>query len=206
MTPAVADGDVVGRWEDLSAHGYHANQTNAALKPTLQNGVGDLLNNNPAIRADGIDDFLSVGDYELYSNVDGMTVFAVFTSSGDSQGIIVKYDASVGKRQYSLTSNQWNVQDNAGAFDANNVATYARAGGVAIHTCIWEPNVVSRIYLAGVVAATAITPAVDITNTDQPIKLMVADGSPDIYLSGDVYEILHYGARLSGADLDQVRH
>jgi hypothetical protein len=58
VTPAASDGDVVGRWEDL-ANADHVNQANAANKPTLQNGAGDLLNGHAVVRADGINDFLA---------------------------------------------------------------------------------------------------------------------------------------------------
>ena len=59
VTPAVLDGAVVGRWEDLTANADHVNQAVVANKPTLQNGVGDLLNGQPVIRFDGINDTLS---------------------------------------------------------------------------------------------------------------------------------------------------
>ncbi len=57
-TPATGDGDVVGRWEDLTANADHVNQNTAANKPTLQNAAGDLLNGNPVIRFDGSNDYL----------------------------------------------------------------------------------------------------------------------------------------------------
>ena len=58
LTPATADGDVVGRWEDISANADHVNQATASKKPTLQSGAGDLLNGYPVVRTDGIDDWL----------------------------------------------------------------------------------------------------------------------------------------------------
>ena len=58
VTPAASDGDVVGRWEDITANADHANQANAGNKPTLQNGAGDLLNGWSVVRSDGIDDVL----------------------------------------------------------------------------------------------------------------------------------------------------
>jgi len=58
VTPAVLDGAVVGRWEDLTANADHVNQAVAGNKPTLQNGAGDLLNGHPVIRFDGVDDYL----------------------------------------------------------------------------------------------------------------------------------------------------
>lgn len=58
LTPATSDGDVIGRWEDISANADHVNQATIAQKPTLQNGAGDLLNGHPVVSSDGIDDWI----------------------------------------------------------------------------------------------------------------------------------------------------
>ena len=55
VTPALIDGDVVGRWEDLAANADHMNQAVVANKPTRQNGVAG---GHPAIRFDGLTDYL----------------------------------------------------------------------------------------------------------------------------------------------------
>ena len=54
VTPAAADGDVVGRWEDKTANDDHVNQAVADRKPTLQSGAGDTLNGYPVLRFNGI--------------------------------------------------------------------------------------------------------------------------------------------------------
>ena len=57
-TPVALDGDVVGSLTDLTANADHVSQAATGNKPTWQNGVGDLLNGQPVIRCDGIDDYL----------------------------------------------------------------------------------------------------------------------------------------------------
>ena len=58
VTPAVLDGDVIGRWEDLTANADHVNQAVAGNKPTLQNAAGDLLNGHPVVRGDSLNDYV----------------------------------------------------------------------------------------------------------------------------------------------------
>lgn len=55
ITPAVANGDPVGRWEDLTANADHVNQAVAGRKPTIQAGP----NGRPAIRFDGVADHVT---------------------------------------------------------------------------------------------------------------------------------------------------
>nr|NIQ88693.1 hypothetical protein [Deltaproteobacteria bacterium] len=110
VTPATADGDVVGRWEDKTANADHVNQANAAKKPTLQSGAADRLNGHPVIRFDGIDDLL-VGAFtnggamaqpftvfivaQLDSSVvdDGVPAVLLDDSDPTNRVIIYKYEA-----------------------------------------------------------------------------------------------------------------
>jgi len=54
-TPATADSDPVGGWEDLSGQARHLAQGTAGLRPTLRTAV---LNGRSVLRFDGADDFL----------------------------------------------------------------------------------------------------------------------------------------------------
>jgi len=59
-TPATDDGDVVGQQADRATVGpYNATQGTTGNKPTLQNAAGDLVNGLPAIRGDGLDNYLA---------------------------------------------------------------------------------------------------------------------------------------------------
>lgn len=55
-TPASADGDPVGAWDDESGNGGHQTQATDSLRPTLQTGE---VNSLPVVRFDGSDDYLS---------------------------------------------------------------------------------------------------------------------------------------------------
>ena len=55
-TPAVADSDPVGCWDDASGLGNHVKQATSTKRPSLKLGV---QNGMPAVRFDGIADFLT---------------------------------------------------------------------------------------------------------------------------------------------------
>ncbi len=82
-TPAAANADVVGAWEDLSGNGYHAIQGTTANKPTLRLNV---LSSLPVIRFDG-NDFLRKTSFADFS--DNYTAFVILKmAAGDnSQGV-----------------------------------------------------------------------------------------------------------------------
>jgi hypothetical protein len=64
--PADSNGDVVGRWDDKSANGYHVTQSTTSLKPLKQaNGI----------QFDGADDYLSNTSFQNFG--DNYTAFAV---------------------------------------------------------------------------------------------------------------------------------
>ena len=77
ITPAVLDGAMVGRWEDITANADHVNQAGVAPRPTLQNGAGDLLNGCPVVRFDGIEDYLMGAFTTGGALAQPFTVFAV---------------------------------------------------------------------------------------------------------------------------------
>lgn len=55
-TPATADGDRVGGWQDQSGNGRHATQATGAARGTLKTNIQNGL---PVVRLDGSDDFLA---------------------------------------------------------------------------------------------------------------------------------------------------
>lgn len=81
-TPAAADGDPVGRWSDQSGNGRHATQATAAKRLTLRTG-GNGVNGLPALRADGVDDYLETGVLPAYAS---FTAFFVVRRVGAPTG------------------------------------------------------------------------------------------------------------------------
>ena len=200
VTPAVLDGDVVGRWEDLTANADHVNSLVAANKPTLQNAVGDLLNNSPIILFDGIND--------------GMT--GPFTTGGsltqpDIMFAVIKLDASdVGDAAFHtmITGDDILTYHSLGQNNANNWYTYAGASNVGgasdANWNIWTSlfnGVTSQLWLNGISEA---GPGNAGANQIDGLAIGGRIFGADQYCLMSCTEIILYDADLSNADKNQV--
>ena len=202
VTPAVTDGDVVGRWEDKTSNADHLNQAVAGNKPTLQSGAGDTLNGHPVIRADGVNDYLQ----------------GAFTTGGQMNQpntifIVNKLDdAAVDDGSYHFLIDGDEVAKRQGLYQKPNPGADIRAmlanteqtggattAGFQIWTALFN-GASSQLWVDGV---SAIGPA---NAGAQPLDALTVFTQ---YLfggawQGDVAEILLYDASLSDDDKDQV--
>lgn len=74
-TPAAADADPVGGWQDQSGNGKHVVQATSSQKGTLKTGANGQ-NGKPLVIADGIDDNLNCASI-VSSATDNFTIFFV---------------------------------------------------------------------------------------------------------------------------------
>lgn len=79
-TPAVADGDPVGAWDDASGNGRNLTQANTGLRPLLKLSIQNGL---PVVRFDGADDVLALASQLIgnYGGPSAITVFAVLNQT-----------------------------------------------------------------------------------------------------------------------------
>ena len=103
--PAVADSDPVRRWDDLSGCGRHVTAPSDATRPTLklsqQNGL-------PALRFDGVDDYLTAARTGFTGDV---TIFAVcrFSSLGMNWAVIAEHSSNGSQATWNIACNFGNV-------------------------------------------------------------------------------------------------
>lgn len=69
---AVADGDPVGSWSDLSGNGRHVSQATAANRGVLRLAQA---NGRPAVQFDGVDDSLKAAPFAVSQPLTSFTVF-----------------------------------------------------------------------------------------------------------------------------------
>ena len=95
-TPATADDDVVGGWEDQSGNGFDVTQAVAANKPLLKTGI---LNGKPVLRFDKTNDYLSRAAVLGESDTQGTLFFVAGTDDADQQMVLcISDDASNSRR------------------------------------------------------------------------------------------------------------
>lgn len=74
VTPASADGDLVGGWQDQSGNARHFTQSDANQVPVLKTGI---LNGLPILRSDGTT-FAGVGKTLIGPNMSALTAGEIF--------------------------------------------------------------------------------------------------------------------------------
>lgn len=202
ITPAAADGDPIGRWEDLTANADHVAQGTAAKRPTLQNGAADLINGHPVVRFDGTDDSL-VG---AFTNGGVMaqpnTIFAVAAldaSRVDADAFDYIFDDSSTANNQALggygaaTPDVWRIR--ASTELHGSIATSANP---TIFTCLYN-GMTSQFWMNGVSAALGDTGAFSMNGLTLGTR---RDGVAPF--KGDILELLCYNPNLPDADKNTV--
>lgn len=68
------DGDAVATWSDVSGNAQHATQATASKRPLYKTSI---LNGQPVVRFDGVDDFLENGTFTALNNASAASLFIV---------------------------------------------------------------------------------------------------------------------------------
>ena len=202
VTPAVLDGAVIGRWEDLTANADHVNQAVAGRKPTLQNAAGDLLGGHPVIRFDGTDDYVT-GLYTTGGNMNQPnTIFSVAALTGwvpNDASSRALYDGFVATNQLLYARN--NDDPDKWAIFAVGGPLQGGATDASWHTWTALYNgAAGQFWKDGVSEA---GPGNAWTNAMTGMTIGSRGGSGFAWF-GDITEVIAYDADLSNADKNQV--
>lgn len=202
VTPAVLDGDVVGRWEDLTANADHVNQAVVGNKPTLQNGAGDLLNGHPVVRGDGANDYLQGAFTNGGAMAQPNTIFAVAAldaaAVNDNAANTICDGDDIANRHILGTRSIPNP-DEWFIYAGSNLD-----GGVAdsnwnIWTALFN-GATSRFWHNGVAKCAAGAGGAQVIDG----LTLFSQQQIAFHWNGDITEILIYDANLSDADKNQV--
>lgn len=198
-TPAIADGAVVGRWEDKATAADHANQATGDNMPTLQ--LAELAG-MPVIRFDGSNDYLQGAFTNGGSMAQPNTVFAVakLTAAGVNDGVwhylMSGDDASA---RHDLRTNIAGTPDPWGLFAGVALDGAASNASWNIWTVTFN-GATSRFWHNGVAqcaAGNAGAHAMDGITIGDRYDLSG-------HWLGDIAEIIIYEENLSSADKNQV--
>jgi len=190
--------DVVTAWSDLSGEGNDV-LTVSGDPSHVTAGINGLA----SIAFDG-DDFLDLGDLELHSNQDGLTIIIVRESS-DTTGrpLLTKHNETANSRAWALNSDGAAVQENAATADTTTNLTATVTTDVEISTLVWEPEQKAVLYTNGTTAGTATTTVNDIEDTATSVRLG-ANGEGTAFYQGEVAEVLVFNRKLSDIEQRQV--
>ena len=202
VTPAINDGDVVGRWEDIAANADHVNQANAGNKPTLQSGAADLLNGQPVVRSDGIDDYLQGAYTNGGALAQPFVVFAVvqMRNWAANRAASCRFlDGDDGVNRMIVGSQHVSVPDDWVVYAGAALSGGATDGNANIWTVLFN-GATGQVWING--TSIAGPGNVGAHNADGLTILAHNDGSSP--WDGDIAEVIIYDANLSDADKNQV--
>ena len=178
--------------------------TTPTLAPTL---VTNAINNRPALRFDGIDDFLT-GTATSIGNTTGLTVIVIGKSNSalTNQTYISKFNAPNNKREWRLQNDNFIATDLATAEQVSETVSLANNTNTRIIAARWAPSTASSININNTAAINATVSFANITSTDTPIIVggQQQGGSVSGLFKGDIAEILVYQKRLSDAELNAI--
>ena len=187
---------------DLINFAQRGDQSNFA--PRL---ITNAINNRPALRFDGVDDFLTSTTTSIHTNA-GLSVIVVgkANSTGNNQTYIGKFDATNNEREWRLQNDDFIATDLATAETANETVSFANNTNVRIISATWAPNQLASVNLNSDNAINATSPVVaDISNTTEPIIVGANAQGGTSFLNGDIAEILVYNKKLSTEELNKIR-
>lgn len=200
-TPAVADADVIGAWDDLSGNGYHVTQGTTANKPTLRTNV---LNGFPVIRSDGSDDFLANASFPDFGDTYTVIAVAVNSVSADASQALFEVStgtANAGFVMFHDTVGRFRGRDASGLRDVSG-ADY-RDGAGRIHTGRNTGTAVQyRVNGSAVAASTAYT--APNPNTLSRLDIFRITGNTVYTHVGDLAALIIFNTSLSDADRDAL--
>lgn len=183
------DGDPVASWNDASGNGVHAVQANAAYQPTYKTAE---LNDRPVVRFAG--DYLTLASPGVYVGA-ACTVFVVSKRSDSHFSPLINKDVSNGPKLPDA-GEVWAIGGKAFAMQSADMLL----DSWGIHTMSWD-GASTYVYRHD---GAAKTPSAEYTQTSASYATHMGIDTTWIPGSGDIAEILVYGAALSAADIEQV--
>jgi hypothetical protein len=172
--------------------------------PTL---VVNAINNRPALRFDGVDDFLTSTTSSIHTN-NGLSVIVVgkANSTSNNQTYIGKFDATNNEREWILQNDDFIATELDTTSTANETISFANNTNLRIIAATWAPNQLSSININNETTINATTPAVaSISATTEPIIVGASSQGSISFLNGDIAEILVYNKKLNADELNKVR-
>ncbi len=192
-TPATANNDPVGAWDDASGNANYAIQATAGFRPLLKTSV---VNSKPVVRFDGTDDFLAFtatlvpapvtvfvvllpADSGVNTLTCGLTASLQYRIEGYKQRLVKCQVADMGFSSTAMSSTLFSII----GFTYSSPDAAFRLNGAADGT---------------------LSSAQTFTLPETVLGKNVGAGTDDEDFAGDIAELLYYDSVLSGGNIASV--
>jgi hypothetical protein len=205
---AVTSGSALTQWSDQSTNNRNATQGTASNRPTLVNGA---INGLPAVRFDGVDDFLT---FDLPVNgLGGISLFVVTANTQNQNGgpsgaerAALFWNENAGWGTLYLSPYQSSVSFRFGTTQPENGTNYVRSASIGsaftLSTAI-KNGTTDSLYVNGtqVVNAGGKLPTIAACQATGSLGRGYNDNT---YYAGDIAEVLIYNRALTTIERQQV--
>ncbi|MGH1338200.1 MAG: T9SS type A sorting domain-containing protein [Aureispira sp.] len=207
---SLSAGDPVANWPDISGNGNNGQQTDPTKRATFV--PASAMNNQAAVRLDGVDDLVEILDDDKLDGSTGLTYFAVIRpnnlDSREAYGILGKRITFTNPSHYAYTWFFWtgnrmymdlNTQDNRLNTNAafNNATNYI----VAMEFDGTLPrNERSKLYNAGEVIRVSAENSTTIVNSSEDLVLGALNKNYRTYFGADYAEVIQFNRALNDAE------
>lgn len=184
---AVADGDPVGYWPDLSGNGYHFSQTDPTKKPLLKTAI---KNGRNVVRLDGVNDYIN--NTSFTSSSASFWIFAAYKVNNVATQYV--WDSITGFRPVFLYDGG-NLN-----YGANYKAQTVPDTAIIAINYKANPNVVYRnnLQITGL-NGSAVTPS-----STTGIVIGSYFNMNAYFTSGDIYEYIRFPSTLSAQSISDL--
>lgn len=207
------NNDPIATWADASGNAFNATQATAGKKPLFKTNI---LNGYPAVRFDGVDDYLTVGTalgkpgnytvFAVISKVDVSVLAIAFGSiassgaTGTARGLLeVGISGSGSVANFFGDGTNFRVGSTAGAIANNTPALYTKqyTSGQTVEQ-LWKRGVSQTV--TDILGGTASC----VAGTAQEFALGRGGALDTYYWGGDIVELIIYNTSLASYQRQQV--
>lgn len=189
----LADGDPIATSPDRSGNARDLTQATAAKRPTFKTGI---LNGNPVMRFDGVDDRLVSPAFTL-AQPNTVFVVASTTNAGTGQRFIADGVNGSGRNAVYVTAQKWAVY----AGSTGTVSSQALSTGVHLIDYVFD-NTARSLFVDSVGGTAGNAGGASLIG-----GVVLGDEGPTggFNWPGDIAEYLFYNAAVSAANILLVR-
>lgn len=169
----------------------------------------------PTVKFDGIDDFMSAGDIDLY-DIGGMSIFIVGKSetTAPNQSYITKFSQIDNKMEWKFQNDNFAIASANNIFNSPaDITSFPVETNYQLFTGIWDANNPIQTYINSTfipnnppTSNSATSTIASIVSTDTKLIIGALENGSSGFLEGEISEIIVYNKALGTSERQRVEN